>query len=24
VGAWRRLGKCLTRCPHEMWSHGLP
>jgi pentatricopeptide repeat protein len=24
VGAWRRLGEYSTRCPHAMWSLGLP
>jgi hypothetical protein len=24
VGAWMRVGECLTRCPHEMLYLGMP
>jgi len=24
VGAWMTHGECSTRCPHPMWSLGLP
>jgi pentatricopeptide repeat protein len=24
VRAWRKHGKCSTRCPHAMWSLGMP